>query len=171
MLFWHHGIYVWLLFSVVCYCGSSWYLAQMCQSGWSCISSCTEGVSSFMLQVRHLFHIFSLCWVFGLFCLQVFRSLYENASKSTFVTWLLATLVAVRDVCKLVAKELTSWVCFSAVAFSFYSTVVTSSSLQRSDSVVFSSILLVLSIFLLLCNSGNFLSALYISIQWQKTLK
>jgi len=106
-----------------------------------------------------------------MFCFQVFRSLYENASKSTFVTWLLATLVAVRDVCKLVAKELTSWVCFSAVAFSFYSTVVTSSSLQRSDSVVFSSILLVLSIFLLLCNSGNFLSALYISIQWQKTLK
>nr|CAB3495279.1 unnamed protein product [Digitaria exilis] len=44
---------------------------------------------------------------------KVFRSLYENASKSTFVTWLLATLVAVRDVCKLVVKELTSWVIYS----------------------------------------------------------
>ncbi|XP_034575639.1 uncharacterized protein [Setaria viridis] len=44
---------------------------------------------------------------------KVFRSLYENASKNTFVTWLLATLVAVRDVCKLVVKELTSWVIYS----------------------------------------------------------
>jgi len=44
---------------------------------------------------------------------KVFRSLYENASKSTFVTWLLATLVAVRDVYKLVVKELTSWVIYS----------------------------------------------------------
>ncbi|KAL6906403.1 hypothetical protein ACP4OV_004004 [Aristida adscensionis] len=44
---------------------------------------------------------------------KVFRSLYENVSKSTFVTWLLATLVAVRDVCKLVVKELTSWVIYS----------------------------------------------------------
>ncbi|XP_062201118.1 uncharacterized protein LOC133903692 isoform X2 [Phragmites australis] len=44
---------------------------------------------------------------------KVFRSLYENASKSNFVTWLLATLVAVRDVCKLVVKELTSWVIYS----------------------------------------------------------
>lgn len=39
--------------------------------------------------------------------------MYENASKSTFVTWLLATLVAVRDVYKLVVKELTSWVIYS----------------------------------------------------------
>ncbi|KAG8083810.1 hypothetical protein GUJ93_ZPchr0010g8112 [Zizania palustris] len=44
---------------------------------------------------------------------QVFRSLYDNASKSTHVTWLLATLVAIRDVCKLVVKELTSWVIYS----------------------------------------------------------
>ncbi|CAN6300160.1 unnamed protein product [Urochloa humidicola] len=44
---------------------------------------------------------------------KVFRSLYENASKNNFVTWLLATLVAVRDVCKLVVKELTSWVIYS----------------------------------------------------------
>ncbi|CAL4923781.1 unnamed protein product [Urochloa decumbens] len=44
---------------------------------------------------------------------KVFRSLYENASKSNFVTWLLVTLVAVRDVCKLVVKELTSWVIYS----------------------------------------------------------
>ncbi|XP_062205575.1 uncharacterized protein LOC133907537 isoform X2 [Phragmites australis] len=44
---------------------------------------------------------------------KVFRSLYENSSKSNFVTWLLATLVAVRDVCKLVVKELTSWVIYS----------------------------------------------------------
>ncbi|KAL6645362.1 hypothetical protein ACP70R_016970 [Stipagrostis hirtigluma subsp. patula] len=44
---------------------------------------------------------------------KVFRSLYDNASNSTYVTWLLATLVAIRDVCKLVVKELTSWVIYS----------------------------------------------------------
>jgi CCR4-NOT transcription complex subunit 1 len=41
---------------------------------------------------------------------KVFRSLYDNASNSNYVTWLLAALVAIRDVCKLVVKELTSWV-------------------------------------------------------------
>ncbi|RCV47021.1 hypothetical protein SETIT_9G577600v2 [Setaria italica] len=44
---------------------------------------------------------------------KVFRSLYDNASNSAYVTWLLATLVAIRDVCKLVVKELTSWVIYS----------------------------------------------------------
>ncbi|KAK3124635.1 hypothetical protein QOZ80_7BG0589710 [Eleusine coracana subsp. coracana] len=44
---------------------------------------------------------------------KVFRGLYENAAKSNIVTWLLAILVAVRDVCKLVVKELTSWVIYS----------------------------------------------------------
>ncbi|KAJ1296292.1 hypothetical protein BS78_01G288700 [Paspalum vaginatum] len=44
---------------------------------------------------------------------KVFKSLHENASKSTYVTWLLATLVAVRDVCKLLVKELTNWVIYS----------------------------------------------------------
>ncbi|KQJ97773.1 hypothetical protein BRADI_3g33190v3 [Brachypodium distachyon] len=43
----------------------------------------------------------------------VFRSLYENASNSTSVTWLLAILVAIRDVCKLVIKEITNWVIYS----------------------------------------------------------
>lgn len=52
---------------------------------------------------------FSCTW---LCLLQVFRSLYENASKSTYVTWLLATLAAIRDVCKFIVKEITSWVCF-----------------------------------------------------------
>uniref|UniRef100_A0ACD5TIG6 Uncharacterized protein n=1 Tax=Avena sativa TaxID=4498 RepID=A0ACD5TIG6_AVESA len=40
---------------------------------------------------------------------KVFRNLYENASKGTSVTWILATLVAICDVCKLVVKEITSW--------------------------------------------------------------
>uniref|UniRef100_A0A0D3HGI2 Uncharacterized protein n=1 Tax=Oryza barthii TaxID=65489 RepID=A0A0D3HGI2_9ORYZ len=44
---------------------------------------------------------------------KVFRSLYDNASNSNYVTWLLAALVAIRDVCKLVVKELTSWVIYS----------------------------------------------------------
>ncbi|XP_062209520.1 uncharacterized protein LOC133911335 isoform X2 [Phragmites australis] len=44
---------------------------------------------------------------------KVFKSLYDNASNSTYVRWLLATLVAIRDVCKLVVKELTSWVIYS----------------------------------------------------------
>ena len=43
---------------------------------------------------------------------QVFKSLYDNTSNSGFVMWSLATLVAIRDVCKLVVKELTNWVCF-----------------------------------------------------------
>jgi CCR4-NOT transcription complex subunit 1 len=44
---------------------------------------------------------------------KVFRNLYENASKGTSVTWILATLVAICDVCKLVVKEITSWVMYS----------------------------------------------------------
>ncbi|XP_066384368.1 LOW QUALITY PROTEIN: uncharacterized protein [Miscanthus floridulus] len=44
---------------------------------------------------------------------KVFKSLYDNTSNSTTVSWLLATLVAIRDVCKLVVKELTSWVIYS----------------------------------------------------------
>lgn len=42
---------------------------------------------------------------------QVFKSLYENASNSLHVGAHLAILTAIRDVCKLVVKELTSWVC------------------------------------------------------------
>lgn len=42
--------------------------------------------------------------------IQVFRSLYENAS-SLHIASHLAILAAIRDVCKLVVKELTSWVC------------------------------------------------------------
>ncbi|AQL10260.1 transcription regulator [Zea mays] len=44
---------------------------------------------------------------------KVFKSLYDNASNSAYVSWLLATLIAIRDVCKLVVKELTSWVIYS----------------------------------------------------------
>ncbi|KAG8092529.1 hypothetical protein GUJ93_ZPchr0012g21276 [Zizania palustris] len=44
---------------------------------------------------------------------KVFRSLYDNASNSTYVVWLLEALVAIRDICKLVVKELTSWVIYS----------------------------------------------------------
>lgn len=42
---------------------------------------------------------------------QVFKSLYENASNSLHVGSHLAILAAIRDVCKLVHKEVTSWVC------------------------------------------------------------
>ncbi|KAF5180416.1 Ccr4-not transcription complex subunit [Thalictrum thalictroides] len=44
---------------------------------------------------------------------KVFKRLYENASNSTHVGAHLAILVAIRDVCKLVVKELTSWVIYS----------------------------------------------------------
>lgn len=42
---------------------------------------------------------------------QVFKSLYENASNSKHVKVHIKMLAAIRDVCKLVVKELTSWVC------------------------------------------------------------
>ncbi|KAF6148881.1 hypothetical protein GIB67_014252 [Kingdonia uniflora] len=41
---------------------------------------------------------------------DVFKSLYENASDSTHIRVHLAILSAIRDVCKLLVKELTSWV-------------------------------------------------------------
>ncbi|XP_043707891.1 CCR4-NOT transcription complex subunit 1-like isoform X2 [Telopea speciosissima] len=44
---------------------------------------------------------------------KVFKSLYENASNNVHVGAHLAILVAIRDVCKLVVKELTSWVIYS----------------------------------------------------------
>ncbi|GFZ00664.1 transcription regulator [Actinidia rufa] len=44
---------------------------------------------------------------------KVFKSLYENASNSAHVTAHLAILAAIRDVSKLVVKELTSWVIYS----------------------------------------------------------
>ncbi|KAF6141661.1 hypothetical protein GIB67_001213 [Kingdonia uniflora] len=44
---------------------------------------------------------------------KVFKSLYENASDSTHIRVHLAILSAIRDVCKLVVKELTSWVIYS----------------------------------------------------------
>ncbi|KAL6321921.1 hypothetical protein AAG906_035821 [Vitis piasezkii] len=44
---------------------------------------------------------------------KVFKSLYENASNSLHVSAHLAILAAIRDVCKLVVKELTSWVIYS----------------------------------------------------------
>ncbi|XP_043718242.1 CCR4-NOT transcription complex subunit 1-like isoform X2 [Telopea speciosissima] len=44
---------------------------------------------------------------------KVFKSLYENASNSVHVGAHIAILVAIRDVCKLVVKELTSWVIYS----------------------------------------------------------
>ncbi|XP_057511675.1 uncharacterized protein LOC130793815 isoform X2 [Actinidia eriantha] len=44
---------------------------------------------------------------------KVFKSLYENASNSAHVAAHLAILAAIRDVSKLVVKELTSWVIYS----------------------------------------------------------
>ncbi|KAK2975818.1 hypothetical protein RJ640_022835, partial [Escallonia rubra] len=44
---------------------------------------------------------------------KAFKSLYENASSSLHVSAHLAILAAIRDVCKLVVKELTSWVIYS----------------------------------------------------------
>ncbi|XP_078446307.1 transcription regulator isoform X2 [Wolffia australiana] len=44
---------------------------------------------------------------------KVFKGLYENASNKLHVTSHLAILSAIRDVCKLVVKELTSWVIYS----------------------------------------------------------
>ncbi|KAK2650679.1 hypothetical protein Ddye_018168 [Dipteronia dyeriana] len=44
---------------------------------------------------------------------KVFKGLYEIASNSLHVSSHLAILAAVRDVCKLVVKELTSWVIYS----------------------------------------------------------
>ncbi|XP_043805903.1 CCR4-NOT transcription complex subunit 1 isoform X2 [Manihot esculenta] len=44
---------------------------------------------------------------------KVFKGLYENASNNIHVNACLAILAAIRDVCKLVVKELTSWVSYS----------------------------------------------------------
>ncbi|KAE8699711.1 transcription factor UNE10-like [Hibiscus syriacus] len=44
---------------------------------------------------------------------KVFKGIYENASNSLHVSAHLAILAAVRDVCKLAVKELTSWVIYS----------------------------------------------------------
>ncbi|XP_020701272.1 CCR4-NOT transcription complex subunit 1 isoform X2 [Dendrobium catenatum] len=44
---------------------------------------------------------------------KVFKSLYESSSNATYVGAYLAILAAIRDVCKLVVKELTSWVIYS----------------------------------------------------------
>jgi hypothetical protein len=41
--------------------------------------------------------------------------LYDNASNSASIMSYVATLVAVRDVCKLVVREITNWVCFFTV--------------------------------------------------------
>ncbi|KAM7274650.1 hypothetical protein ACFE04_016516 [Oxalis oulophora] len=44
---------------------------------------------------------------------KVFKGLYENTSNTIHVSARLAILAAIRDVCKLVVKELTSWVIYS----------------------------------------------------------
>ncbi|WKA05432.1 hypothetical protein VitviT2T_023400 [Vitis vinifera] len=44
---------------------------------------------------------------------KVFKGLYADASNSSNVAAYLAILVAIRDLCKLVVKELTSWVIYS----------------------------------------------------------
>ncbi|XP_024032955.1 CCR4-NOT transcription complex subunit 1 [Morus notabilis] len=44
---------------------------------------------------------------------KVFKGLYENASNPVHVGAHLAILTAIRDVCKLAVKELTSWVIYS----------------------------------------------------------
>ncbi|XXG66487.1 hypothetical protein AAC387_Pa06g0046 [Persea americana] len=50
---------------------------------------------------------------------KVFKSLYENALNSIHIVSHLAILAAIRDVCKLVVKELTSWVIYSDVERKF----------------------------------------------------
>lgn len=45
---------------------------------------------------------------------KAFKALYDNASSNLHISANLAILVAIRDVCKLVVKELTSWVCLLA---------------------------------------------------------
>lgn len=47
--------------------------------------------------------------------MQVYKALYENGGSSLHITAHLAILSAIRDVCKLVVKELTSWVCFMSM--------------------------------------------------------
>ncbi|CAL5195221.1 unnamed protein product [Lathyrus oleraceus] len=44
---------------------------------------------------------------------KVFKGLYDNASNNVHVYAYLAILTAIRDVCKLAVKELTSWVIYS----------------------------------------------------------
>ncbi|KAK8969351.1 hypothetical protein KSP40_PGU002018 [Platanthera guangdongensis] len=44
---------------------------------------------------------------------KVFKNLYEHSSNASYVGAYLAILSALRDVCKLVVKELTSWVIYS----------------------------------------------------------
>ncbi|XP_058085160.1 uncharacterized protein LOC131232729 isoform X2 [Magnolia sinica] len=44
---------------------------------------------------------------------KVFKSLYENSSNGIHIASHLAILATIRDVCKLVVKELTSWVIYS----------------------------------------------------------
>ncbi|KMT00009.1 hypothetical protein BVRB_1g018420 isoform D [Beta vulgaris subsp. vulgaris] len=44
---------------------------------------------------------------------KVYKALYENGGSSLHITAHLAILSAIRDVCKLVVKELTSWVIYS----------------------------------------------------------
>ncbi|XP_021286308.1 CCR4-NOT transcription complex subunit 1-like [Herrania umbratica] len=44
---------------------------------------------------------------------KVFKSLYEKASNSSHVGLHISILAAIRDVCKLVVKEVTSWVIYS----------------------------------------------------------
>ncbi|XP_072071878.1 uncharacterized protein [Arachis hypogaea] len=45
--------------------------------------------------------------------IAVFKGLYDNVSNNTHVGAHLAILTAIRDVCKLAVKELTSWVIYS----------------------------------------------------------
>lgn len=55
--------------------------------------------------------------------LQAFKGLYENASNNAHVDAHLAILSAIRDVSKLVVKELTSWVCATEFYFLFGSSL------------------------------------------------
>lgn len=60
-----------------------------------------------------LFENYHLLFINFLISKQVFKGLYDNASNSVHVYAYLAILTAIRDVCKLAVKELTSWVCFA----------------------------------------------------------
>ncbi|KAI4996557.1 hypothetical protein ZWY2020_051477 [Hordeum vulgare] len=62
---------------------------------------------------------------------KVFKSLYDNSSNSGYVMCSLATLVAIRDVCNLVVKELMNWVIYLDDEKKFHSEIIVT--LIRSD--------------------------------------
>lgn len=105
-----------------------WMCILLCYS----VSSCTSPVhalrvwefqSSLFIYVRLLVVTLSYSWFART---KVFKRLYENTGSHLHVSVHLAILEAIRDVCKRVVKELTSWVGISCkITHSGWSGVVT----------------------------------------------